>query len=340
MKLKEILMSTASHLPGITYRHYLGEADLPAFVEISNAANRADKIDQVSVLESIQQQYKNLRNCDPVKDMIVAEMDGNIVGYGRVWWAEESDPRHYTYLHFTTLHPDWRGKGINTAIYNWLENRAKEISSNHPADVDKFIDTWYPTKLIWLAEKLEKRGFKPERYFYEMTSDLSKPIPEAPMPEGLETRPVEEAHLRQIWEASNEAFRDHWGHSEGTEEDCQRMLSNIENLPDVDPNIWMVAWEGDEVAGMVLNFINPKTNAELNRKWGWTDPISVRRPWRKRGLARSLIVQSMKLLKEKGMEYAALGVDTQNPNNALKLYESCGYESLEEWVAVRKNLME
>ena len=72
MKLKEILMSTPSDLPGITFRHYLGEADLPAFVEISNAANRADEVNEVSMLESIQQQYKNLRNCDPAKDMIVA----------------------------------------------------------------------------------------------------------------------------------------------------------------------------------------------------------------------------------------------------------------------------
>jgi ribosomal protein S18 acetylase RimI-like enzyme len=31
---------------------------------------------------------------------------------------------------------------------------------------------------------------------------------EAPLPEGVEIRPVEDEHLRAIWEADAEAFRD------------------------------------------------------------------------------------------------------------------------------------
>ena len=64
---------------------------------------------------------------------------------------------------------------------------------------------------------LESAGYSPIRYEFEMKRDLSEPFPEAPMPAGLEVRPVKDEHLRAIWEADNEAFRDHWGYVPGTE---------------------------------------------------------------------------------------------------------------------------
>ena len=56
-----------------------------------------------------------------------------------------------------------------------------------------------------------------------------------------------------------------------------------------------------------------------------TIDIFVRRPWRRRGLARSLLAQSIGMFQEMGMEETALGVDTLNPSGALNLYESVGY---------------
>jgi ribosomal protein S18 acetylase RimI-like enzyme len=55
--------------------------------------------------------------------------------------------------------------------------------------------------------------------------------------------------------------------------------------------------------------------------------IFVRRPWRRRGLARSLLVQSCQMFRGIGMEETALGVDTQNPSGALGLYQSVGYRA-------------
>ena len=39
---------------------------------------------------------------------------------------------------------------------------------------------------------------------------------------------------------------------------------------------------------MVRNFINHKENQEANRKRGYTENISVRRPWRRQGIAREV----------------------------------------------------
>ena len=54
----------------------------------------------------------------------------------------------------------------------------------------------------------------------------------------------------------------------------------------------------------------------------------MRRPWRRRGLARALLVQSIQMFRQMGMEEMALGVDTQNPHGALALYQSVGYHEI------------
>jgi len=62
----------------------------------------------------------------------------------------------------------------------------------------------------------------------------------------------------------------------------------------------------------------------MRRRRGYTESISVRRPYRRRGLARALIAQSLHAVKERGMEEAALGVQTENIHGAFRLYESMG----------------
>ena len=90
-------------------------------------------------------------------------------------------------------------------------------------------------------------------------------------------------------------------------------------------DLWQIAWDGDGVAGQVRSFINHKENDDQGRLRGYTECISVRRPWRRRGLAHALILNSLRILKEHGMTEAALGVDTENISGALRLYERCGF---------------
>jgi mycothiol synthase len=94
--------------------------------------------------------------------------------------------------------------------------------------------------------------------------------------------------------------------------------------PSTDPSLWVVAFDGDQVAGGVLNGIH-RGHDGLTEE-GWLDSVFTRRPWRRRGLARALIVRSLGVLRERGVRTAALGVDSENPNHALSLYESCGFE--------------
>ena len=105
--------------------------------------------------------------------------------------------------------------------------------------------------------------------------------------------------------------------------------------PEFDPSLFLVAWEGDEIAGGVLNAIYEAENQELGLNRAWLDSVFTRRPWRRRGLARNLIARSLHLLRERGLTGAALGVDADNPSGALGLYESVGFAVTERSTAFR-----
>jgi len=336
--MKTLLQETISQsgvpaIPNLIFRGYAGEADLPKMLAVINGSKTADGIQRSETLDEITRNYSHLTNCDPYIDMLFAEIDGQVVGYNRVFWEVLEDGTRL-YVLFGFLLPEWRRKGIGLAMFRHAEARLRQIAAEHPEPGERYFQSFAADTEKGAIALLEAQGYQPVRYGIDMVRNLSEPFPEAPMPAGLEVRPSTEVHFRSIHAALNEAFRDHWGYRAQSYEDFLHWTE----LPTFMPSLWKVAWAGDEVAGTVLNFVNKAENAEYGRKRGYTEEISVRRPWRKMGLARSLLVQSMKMFKEMGMTETALGVDAQNLSGALKLYQSVGYKEVKRHTTFRKLL--
>jgi len=329
-KTRTIQLPESPKIPGLRFRGFRGDEDYPKMLAVIEGSKDADGIERSDTLDDLVNNYQHLTDCDPYTDMLFAEVNGEVVAYNRAfWYQEENGPRVYTVFGF--LLPEWRRMGIGTAMLRWGEDRLHQISSEHPKG-ERFFQSWVSETEKGTITLLESQGYRPVRYGFEMLRDLSEPTPEVPMPEGLEVRSVEPEHMRAIWDANGEAFRDHWGYAPPKEEDYQHWLNN----PLLAPDLFKVAWEGDEVAGMVLNFVNENENEEYERRRGYTEDICVRRPWRKRGLARSLIVQSMQMFKDMGMTETALGVDAENTSGALNLYKSCVYKVVKQSMTYRK----
>ncbi|TFH36753.1 MAG: GNAT family N-acetyltransferase [Anaerolineales bacterium] len=87
---------------------------------------------------------------------------------------------------------------------------------------------------------------------------------------------------------------------------------------------------------MVLARIDEVENRDLKRKRGYTEHVFVRRPWRQRGLAKALVVRSLRVLKERGMEEGELGVDSENESGAFGFYQRLGYETFSTDIWFRK----
>ncbi|HEX7541485.1 MAG TPA: GNAT family N-acetyltransferase [Anaerolineales bacterium] len=328
---ENVSLPNAPSIPGLTFRHFRGEADYPHMAALISACKVADGVERSTNVDDIARTYRHLENCDPQTDMLFAEVEGQVIAYGRVWWDDLLDGVRL-YHPFGFLHPDWRGNGIGTAMWEAGERRAREIAAGHPKETPKFLQVEPFESEKGLVALLERRGYRPARYETYMVRDLSEPFSEAPMPPGLEVRPVKLEHLRHIFEASNEAFRDHWGSRDVSEEGYKAEMED----PNFHPELWKVAWDGDQMASVIHNFVDEKENVEYQRKRGYTEGICTRRPWRKLGLARSLLVQSMQMFKEMGMTETARSVDSENLSGAFHLYEGVGYRKVKQQINYRK----
>lgn len=320
---QSILKVRRPDIAGLRFRPFQGERDYPAMHAVITASREAAGIEYAGTVADIARSYDHLVHCDPARDIIFAEIDGEVVGYGRVWWEREED-RRYLYQQLAHLHPAGQQQGIRRAIVRHNERRIAEIAAEHEPDIPKFIQAWVEQKDATWRQLLEAEGYTPERYFFEMVRPHLNDLPHLPLPAGLDVRPVPPEHYYGVWKAAEEAFHDHWGATEWHD----TWFEEWQEEPNFQPRLWQVAWDGDEIAGMVLNFIDEQENEKYNRRRGYTETICVRRPWRQRGLARALIARSLRVLKDAGMEEAALGVDAENPSGALRLYESMGFRTI------------
>lgn len=336
MSVKDLEKTGTIHFPwapeiqGLRFRGFIGDSDYAKMAAVINGSKYEDKIERADSAEDIAHTYRHLVNCDPYQDMLFAELDGNVIGYSRVTWKEELDATRL-YVHFGFLLPEFRRRGIGRAMLRYNQLRLREIAAEHPNHHPRYFESFAGESEISASALLINEGYSAIRHNFEMVRPDLENIPDAPMPPGLEVRTVQMDQLQAIRDASVEAFRDHWGFNQEEEPTVEQMVGDR----NFDPSLWRVAWDGDQVAGMVLSFIDHKQNAEYNRLRGWTESISVRRTWRKRGLARSLIAQSLWAVKERGMTEAALGVDTENLTGALRLYEGMGFRPVKRFSIYR-----
>jgi mycothiol synthase len=325
---------TTAPLPaGVILRHLRAPDDLHDMNTIANAIRRAEGTDFSTTDQQFARFYADPPGSDPATDVAVAEIDGQIVGYGRAAWHEEvSGSRIYEVIPF--IDPRLAGPDLFVALVDALEARDRLIAADHPGR-EKQFETFGGDLAPERNALLEARGYEPVRYFYSMLRPTLDDLPNARLPDGLEIREVRPEHLPAIWAADQEAFRDDWGFRPGTDGDYERFCTDPVMA---DTSLWRIAWDGDEVAGQVRSFISADENERLGRLVGHTEHISVRRPWRRRGVARALIAASFPLLRARGMTEAALGVDTENTSGALRVYEGCGFRPVSRTTTYRKPL--
>ena len=335
--MNEVTLTDAPALPGLRFRMFAGEADLEPNVALNNICGQADSSDWVDTLTESQHWLANMDDkCNPYRDMLFGEVDGQMIARGITSWRTNDDGE-WIYELDCVVHPDWRGKGIGRALLDWQEQHIRSLlAMQDNAGAPKFFETGTESRMTGMIGLLQHAGYEAVRFGCNMTRSLMTPIPEIELPAGFEVRPAKPEHYRAIFNAENEAFRDHWGHREKTEEDYQSWLTE----KSFQPEYFRVAWDTqkNEVAGMVQNWVDWEANEALGRKRCYTWGICVRRPYRKLGVAKALIAISFHLHKSLGMTEAALGVDTQNPNGALHLYESMGFVVKKRRTTYRKEI--
>ena len=325
--------SSQPAIAGLRTRPFQGAADIPAMARIANACSAADALEVKRDAEQMAKDYASFNDCDPHQDVLLVEVYGDLVAYSRVWrWHEDESLMLHSQLGF--VRPVWQGRGIGRFLQRWIEQRHREVAAQQAGTATHWHQVFLQEGEKRRLALMEKSGYKPERYFLEMLhSDLAH-APDFQLPDGLELRPVLPEHHRQIWDAHREALHDHWGIAAQRPEDYERWRQSKV----FQPERWQIAWDiaQNTVAGQVKTWIDEDYNRIFDKRRGYTEHISVARPWRRRGVARALVAQSLRTLAEAGMTESHLGVDSDSLTGAVRVYEDCGFRTIKRNTLYRK----
>jgi len=312
---------TSALLPaGVTLRPFAGANDIADIARILNAALADAGLDEFLSDDQMAIEMRPTRVFDPQVDAIVAEADGAIIGFARHEWVDTTDG-HREHRVWGDVDLGWRRRGLGTALLGWNIDRARAVAAGHDTDRPRLLGSFTAEGEAGAEALLRAAGFNEARWFFHMVARDLAAVPSWPMPDGVEFRPVTLDLARQIFDADVEAFRDHWGGFDASDEAFRNWLED----PDVDPSLWVVAFAGDEVAGASINAIRAAENAALGVNRGWLESVFVRRPWRRHGLGRAIVGRSLELLRERGLDTGILGVDADNPTGAMGVYTANGF---------------
>lgn len=300
------------------------EEELEAICEMLNTCDMADCGIPDSPLDQLRVEWSEETFHPETDSWVVVAPDGHIVGYASI------GQYMYVRIHAAArVHPDYRGLGIGSHLLALLEKRARELVSLAPPEARVHIRAWHHGGNQAARQLFETAGFTCNRHTWVMRIELPAAPPQPIWPAGISLRPfVPERDARAVFEATDEAFEDHWGHLPGNFQHWyQRHIANQENF---DPSLWFIAMDGDEVAGAAL------CGYYLDN--GLVDTLGVRRPWRRSGLGLALLHHAFGEFYRRGTTVVDLGVDSQNLTGATRLYERAGMHILMSYDQYEKEL--
>jgi len=125
------------------------------------------------------------------------------------------------------------------------------------------------------------------------------------------------------YQADEEAAEDKGYHQPLSYEDWIKRMRMDRDF--FDPDIWFLACQEDEIAGVALNVYH------RDSKNGWVDHLSVRRAWRKKGIGKALLLHSFAEFFRRGVRNIKLSVDSKSLTNAPRLYEQVGMKTIQQY---------
>ncbi len=282
----------------ISSRLYEGEKDFQTMIDLLNRIRPASRINEFPNKTSIEE---NLAS-EEIRANTKLWFDGS----QPIGWAYVDDSHNLLWeLEKQYTEP------VGAKMVAWGADCIRS-GKNLAAGESSTLDASCREDFSERVDFLRQHGFRQtEVVTVHMKRNLSEPIPEFELPHGFQIRPVkgiEEAEA--IASTHRAAF--------GTEYMTTENRLVIMNTSEYDPSLDLVVVAPD---GTIAAYCT--CSAEQSGQ-GYSDPVATHPNYQRMGLAKALLIQGMKMLKQRGMKSAHLG--TSGDNIAMqKTAESVGF---------------
>jgi ribosomal protein S18 acetylase RimI-like enzyme len=243
---------------------------------------------------------------DSARNTLGAETSsGKLVAAG---WVDPSGK-----LGITTggkVHPDFRRQGLGTRLLEWAECRAGEL-----------LQHVNPNQMVITNEALSEgaqrlylaRGYTLVMEEEMRVGDLTRPFPGGGFPEGINLASWSPDMAIQFYQAYYHSFQDRPGFPSPSADDW---INGNNEFDGFRPTLSVLARYLEEPVGFLT--------ADVYSGLGWISQIGVVPAWRRKGLAKALIIEALRRFSDEGFKQVALHVNINNPS-AINLYAQLGF---------------
>jgi GNAT superfamily N-acetyltransferase len=227
------------------------------------------------------------------------------------------------------IRPDYQERGIEQLLREWAEELTQQRLSLAPAGAKVVLQSNVFNADLQRQALLQETGYQLVREWIHLEINMTEPPPAPLWPAGIEVRLMDQSRdWPRVGPALLEAFVDHWGHIP-LEVEAQPEAEAEEAEPDTagedDPyhnyhDFFFVALAGAEVAGSCLGDA---------RTIEWPDSgrigsLSVRRPYRGRGIGQALVLHALNQFYRYGIRRVITDTDGNSFTGANYLYQRAG----------------
>jgi len=252
---------------------------------------------------------------------LVFSATGKIVGYIEVWDIDNPPIRPTIW---GRVHPDFTRRGIGTYLMTWAENRVQQAIDRCPEGVRVAYQCGCDVNHMGTQSLFEQMSLTYYRDSWDMEIMLTEEPPPIIPPAGFNIRDYRHPdEFREVVLANEEAFKDHFGYvKKSPEQHLEQWEHLITTDPYFDPTVWFVAEhiESGDIAGVSIS----RPRAWNNPNKAYLGSLSVRRPYRRKGLASALLKHTFRQFWLRGTNTITLSVDASNVTGATELYKKAG----------------
>ncbi|MBC9735489.1 GNAT family N-acetyltransferase [Nocardioides marmotae] len=310
-------------LPDLSWRPF-GREDLPAIAEFYAGCEAHDRNPERQSLAGLQEFWDSPRSRPDADTLVGYDPDGRVAATAWAGCNRAVTEQRGVYLG-GAVRPDRRGEGIGRSVLRWeiAHALAWDHATRQEGHGPLAMRLYAPSDQADVRDLAERHGLAVERYFFEMSRQLGD-SPQVPDLDDVAIVDWDSARSRETHQVVDRAFHGHWGHVDRTDEMWDEATGS---------EAFRAEWSVLAIESSTGTVVGAALNCAYEQDWratgipeGYTDQLAVAQSHRGRGIARALLLESMRRFAVSGMQAATLSVDAANPSGALRLYESLGYE--------------